>query len=235
MIFSSQLFLLVFLPTFIVIYYIVPSNIKAKNVVALIASVLFFSWGEPVNVFVLILSTLVHYVTASKVITNKKCQDSIKRYSVIILIALDIGLLINFKYLDFIRHIFWSDINSHEQIAQRSIMSFLGISFITFHQISFLVDLYVGRCKLPRLLDYALYIFLFPQLIAGPIIRYHDIGEQFVHRDHNVHKFLHGMLIFSIGLTKKIIVADPLGLMADSVFSLPLVCTVPDISTGKSC
>ncbi|MEJ0063331.1 MAG: MBOAT family O-acyltransferase [Alphaproteobacteria bacterium] len=98
----------------------------------------------------------------------------------------------------------------------------LGISFITFHRISYLVDSYKGRAVPPRgFLDCALYIFLFPQLIAGPIIRYHDIGEQIHDRKHTVEGFLAGFFRFSVGLAKKLIIADPLGLVVDKIFDYP--------------
>jgi alginate O-acetyltransferase complex protein AlgI len=138
-------------------------------------------------------------------------------------ICLDVAVLILSKYLNFITSQVANPLGSlmNLKIEAPNLPLLLGISFITFHRISFLVDSYKGRAIPPRnFIDCALYIFLFPQLIAGPIIRYHDIGNQIHDRKHTAEDFLTGFFRFSIGLTKKTILADPLGLVADKIFGL---------------
>lgn len=221
MVFSSQLFLLAFLPLFLIAYFLAPEKIAIKNRVALLGSVVFFAWGEPVNVFVLAASVAIHYAIARKYIANEESSARLKKTALVGLIALDLCLLINFKYLGFVHDLILNGLDFSAVRSNNYNLTFLGISFITFHQISFLVDLYTRKNKLPRFWDYALYIFLFPQLIAGPIVRYHDIGEQFVFRVISLENFHNGMMFFSIGLAKKILLADPLGLVVDKIFSMP--------------
>ncbi len=138
-------------------------------------------------------------------------------------LSLNILILVLSKYLTFIGQTVSPILHTwfHTNLTLPSLPLILGISFITFHKISYLVDSYQGRSHPPRhFFDCMLYIFLFPQLIAGPIIRYHDIGHQIHERDHSANQFLSGFLRFSIGLVKKILIADTLGITADKVFHL---------------
>jgi alginate O-acetyltransferase complex protein AlgI len=223
MLFTSPIFLFVFLPLFLAAYYLSPRSLHIKNFIALAGSVLFFAWGEPLFVFALIAGTFIDYRVSLAVAQDSPMSPRTKRLLLAAAISLNVAGLIASKYVDFI---VTEIINPLEpwfnlHIKPPNIPLLLGISFITFHRISYLVDSYKGRAIPPRgFFDCALYIFLFPQLIAGPIIRYHDIGHQIHDRDHTVGGFLTGFFRFSIGLTKKLIIADPLGIVADKIFGI---------------
>ena len=221
MLFSSPLFLFVFLPVFLAAYYLSPRSTHIKNLIALTGSIVFFAWGEPLFVFALIAGTFVDYRISLAAAPDSTYSHRTKYWLLVAAISLNVAALIASKYLDFI---VTAIINPLEpwvgfSIKPPNIPLLLGISFITFHRISYLVDSYKGRAIPPRgFFDCALYIFLFPQLIAGPIIRYHDIGQQIHDRNHTVGGFLTGFLRFSIGLAKKLIIADPLGIVAGKIF-----------------
>lgn len=206
---------------FLVVYYLSPRSTHIKNLIALVGSVVFFAWGEPLFVFALIVGTFIDYRVSLVVAPDSIYSQRTKLSFLSVAICLNIAALIASKYLDFIVD---EIINPLEpwfglHIKPPNIPLLLGISFITFHRISYLVDSYKGRAVPPRgFFDCALYIFLFPQLIAGPIIRYHDIGNQIHERNHTVGGFLTGFLRFGIGLTKKLIIADPLGIVAGKIF-----------------
>jgi alginate O-acetyltransferase complex protein AlgI len=220
MLFTSPLFLFVFLPVFIAAYYAVPATSNARNHVALAASVLFFAWGEPLFVFALIAFTYIDYRASLAIAPDSSVSPRLKKVILAAAICLAVAMLIASKYLTFIVAEVLKPQNIKLDVP--NIPLYLGISFITFHRISYLVDSYKGRAVPPRhFLDCALYIFLFPQLIAGPIIRYHDIGSQIQHRTHTVEGFLSGFFRFSVGMAKKLIIADPMGGVADKIFALP--------------
>lgn len=222
MLFTTPLFLFVFLPLFLIAYYLVPNTTTAKNAIALLGSVVFFAWGEPIFVFALLLGTYIDYRASLYIGPEQAMKQAHKKILLSLAIGLNVLILIISKYLTFIcselapsLHI-WFNMN----LAVPNLPLILGISFITFHKISYLVDSYNGRAEPPRhFFDCALYIFLFPQLIAGPIIRYHDIGNQIHEREHSASGFLTGFLRFSVGLIKKLLLADTLGIMADKVFN----------------
>ena len=221
MLFTTPLFLFVFLPVFLTTYYLAPNNPSAKNVVALIGSVLFFAWGEPIFVLVLLIGTYIDYRVSLLIEPSASPSEKYKKIILSTAIILNSLLLICSKYLNFICSQMMAPLDTwlHIKISSPNLPLILGISFITFHKISYLVDSYKGRAEPPRnFFDCALYIFLFPQLIAGPIIRYHDIGSQIHARKHTAGGFLTGFSRFSIGLIKKLLLADPLGQVADQVF-----------------
>jgi alginate O-acetyltransferase complex protein AlgI len=219
MLFTSPLFLFVFLPVFLAAYYGAPATTNARNHVALAASVLFFAWGEPLFVFALIACTYIDYRVSLAIVPAAKGSPRFKKFLLVAAIGFAVAMLVASKYLTFIVS---QVLAPHIKLEGPNIPLFLGISFITFHRISYLVDSYKGRAEPPRhFLDCALYIFLFPQLIAGPIIRYHDIGGQIHARTHTVDGFLSGFFRFSVGMGKKLIIADPMGGIADKVFALP--------------
>jgi len=221
MLFTSPLFLFVFLPLFLTAYYLVPNTTSAKNAVALLGSILFFAWGEPIFVFALLLGTYIDYRVSLLISPETTLQIRYKKLLLTLAISLNVLLLILSKYLTFVCTELAPTLQTwlHVNLAIPQLPLILGISFITFHKISYLVDSYQGRAEPPRhFFDCALYIFLFPQLIAGPIIRYHDIGTQIHQRDHSTQGFLIGFLRFSVGLIKKVLIADTLGIMADKVF-----------------
>ncbi len=235
MLFSSPLFLFVFLPVFLAVYYLSPRSLRVKNFIALVGSVVFFAWGEPLFVFALIVGTFIDYRISLAIAPDSTINPHIKRWLLAAAICLNTAALIASKYVDFIVAEIINPLEPwlHLNIAPPNIPLLLGISFITFHRISYLVDSYKGRAIPPRgFFDCGLYIFLFPQLIAGPIIRYHDIGNQIHARNHTVGGFLTGFFRFSVGLAKKLIIADPLGIVADKIFALPVADLSPAYAWG---
>jgi len=215
MVFSSLIFIFIFFP---IIYF---GNLlisrKYRNIFLLIASLFFYSFGEPKYIFLMLFSILVNYVFGL-LIEDK--SDKKKLWLVLDLI-INLGLLGYFKYFDFLI----STINSIFKcdIAKLNIALPIGISFYTFQSISYIMDLYRGKYKAQRsLLNLALYICLFPQLIAGPIVRYVDVNEQILDRDVTVEKSAEGIKRFIIGLSKKVLIANTLALPVSYVYSLPV-------------
>ena len=221
MLFTAPIFLFIFLPLLLAAYYACSFSLSAQNRIALAGSVLFFAWGEPVFVFALLAGTWIDYCVSLAIAPSAPYAPRTKKWLLAAAIILNVAALIASKYLDFIvTEIIqpWSSV----KLTPPHLPLLLGISFITFHRISYLVDSYKGRAVPPRgFLDCALYIFLFPQLIAGPIIRYHDIGQMIHARSHTVEGFLTGFNRFAIGLAKKLLLADPLGPLVDKIFAFP--------------
>jgi len=224
MLFTSPLFLFAFLPLLLAAYYLAPRSLHVKNAVALAASVIFFAWGEPIFVYLLIVGIYIDYRASLLIAPDSTCSARTKRWILLGALFLNVAALVASKYLNFIVTEIINPLSPvlHLHVNPPNFPLLLGISFITFHRISYLVDSYKGRAVPPRgFLDCALYIFLFPQLIAGPIIRYHDIGHQIHDRTHTLEKFLSGFFRFSVGLLKKTLIADPLGMVTDKVFGMP--------------
>lgn len=220
MVFSSPIFLFCFLPVALLLYYVAPATLK--NIVLLIISLLFYAWGEAGYVSVMLVSIGLNYVSGLLIFKYQENKFISTLYLLLSLI-LNIGILVYFKYYNFILDnidSLFTDVKiSHNQ--QESIHLPLGISFFTFQAISYIVDVY--RKEVPaqkNILNLGLYISLFPQLIAGPIVRYHDIAAQIKDRLHSIDVFSSGVTRFIYGLSKKILIANPLGSVADSVFSL---------------
>lgn len=220
MVFSSIVFLIYFLPLFLLTYYF--ASKKLKNSVILLFSILFYSWGAPTFIFVIIGTTFLdfHLVKWMSKSQNEKERKLLLGLSVFV----NLGLLVYFKYSNF----FIENINSllgafgSAPITWTKLILPIGISFYTFETITYVVDVYRQVHKpLPRFWDYLLYILLFPKLIAGPIIRYHDIAQQLQNRSNNetIDNRLTGFYRFAIGLAKKVILANHLGLHADIIFS----------------
>jgi len=219
-VFSSPIFLFCFLPVALLLYYVAPATLK--NIVLLIISLLFYAWGEAGYVSVMLVSIGLNYVSGLLIFKYQENKFISTLYLLLSLI-LNIGILVYFKYYNFILDnidSLFTDVKiSHNQ--QESIHLPLGISFFTFQAISYIVDVY--RKEVPaqkNILSLGLYISLFPQLIAGPIVRYHDIAAQIKDRLHSIDVFSSGVTRFIYGLSKKILIANPLGSLADSVFSL---------------
>lgn len=212
MIFSSITFLFYFLPIVLGIYYLVPN--KFKNLVLLMASFAFYFYGEPMYVLLMILSIICAYIFGILI-------DKYKNYSKLLLtlfICISIGLLIYFKYINFIIE----NINLwlSNKIDFIYIALPIGISFYTFQMISYVVDVYRGQAKVQKnIFKLAMYISLFPQLIAGPIVRYTTIEKQLENREYTFQKFALGVRRFIIGLGKKVLIADVLGELASTFLS----------------
>ncbi len=202
MVFSSLTFLFLFFPIALIAYYLAADNIK--NYILLIISLLFYAWGEPRYIFLMIFSIVVNYFLGLKVDIDSKTN---RKMWFTISIIFNLVLLIIFKYADFLFGI-------------KGIKLPLGISFYTFQVMSYVIDVYNGDVRAQtRFHDLALYISLFPQLIAGPIVRYQTVERQIDCREHSMDKFAVGVKRFVIGLSKKVILANQLAVVADGVFA----------------
>lgn len=207
MLFSSLTFLMVFLPCTLALYYIVPD--RFKNMVMLIASLIFYAWGEPVYIILMMLSIALNYVCGIN-LGEKEDDLTEKKKSLIFAVVVNLLILGFFKYYGFLV----DSINSilPVNLPYRELPLPIGISFYTFQAISYIVDVYRGNAKVQRnLLNFALYICMFPQLIAGPIVRYVDIEVQLRKREISIYKFGNGAKIFIVGLAKKVILANCIG------------------------
>ena len=217
MVFSSITFLVYFLPVFLLVYHLMPH--KYKNAVILLASIYFYSWGGPKFVFVILGTTFLDFFLVNAM-HNQKTQSAKLKF-LIISLCLNLGLLFYFKYCNF----FIENINAvlGTEISWLKVALPIGISFYTFESLTYVIDVYRGVHKpLKNFWHYQTYILMFPKLIAGPIVRYHDIADQITNREKNYtpEVKLSGFLIFCIGLAKKTIIANTLGMQADAVFKL---------------
>lgn len=224
MLFSSPIFLFMFLPILLIAYFC--ANDRLKNLVLLAFSLLFYAWGEPVYVVVMLCSIAINY-TFGLSMESRRAQASagMKKALLAICVVINIGLLIYFKYTDFfitnINRLFFA--GSENPIPLQNIVMPIGISFFTFQSLSYVIDVYRGEVNAQRnFINVALYVSLFPQLIAGPIVRYKDIDKQIEARSPAFPLFVGGVRRFIIGLGKKVILANTAALIADEVFGLSL-------------
>jgi alginate O-acetyltransferase complex protein AlgI len=220
MVFSSVHFLFLFLPGFLGLYYATPP--RFRNLSALAASLLFCAWGAPQLVFYLAASCAVDY-GASRLLVRFGDRPGWPKRIAGAAIALNLGLLVYFKYANFlVREV--NGFLSHfaiSPVAWSDVALPIGISFFTFHRVSYLVDVYRKVTPPARsFADYLLYILLFPQLIAGPIVRYHEVAGEIAHREHRLELFFEGVTRFVLGLGKKVLLANVLGEVADRVFAI---------------
>ena len=214
MLFSSITFLFYFLPILLIIYFIVPK--KFKNLVLFIFSLFFYFYGEPKYGFLLLLSCIINYIMGSLIDKHRKYG----KIFLIIALVYDIGSLLYFKYLDF----FIENINNifKSEIPLFHIIMPIGISFFTFQTVSYVVDIYNKKVEPSKsFLNFATYVCLFPQLVAGPIVRYETIASELKNRESNFDAFALGVKRFTIGLAKKVLIANLLGEMCTSLASLP--------------
>lgn len=213
MLFSSITFLFYFLPILLIIYFIVPK--KFKNLVLFIFSLFFYFYGEPKYGFLLLLSCVINYIMGSLIDKHRKYG----KIFLIIALVYDIGSLLYFKYLDF----FIENINNifKSEIPLFHIIMPIGISFFTFQTISYVVDVYNKKVEPSKsFLNFATYVCLFPQLVAGPIVRYETIASELKNRESNFDTFALGVKRLTIGLAKKVLIANLLGEMCTSLASL---------------
>lgn len=212
MLFSSMTFIYIFLPVVFIFYLL--SRKEMRNFVLLIASLIFYAWGEPNYLAIMILTIIANYIGAILIDRYEKHRKLL----LFITIAVDLGFLIYFKYFNFIldniNHVFGAHIDFISVIMP------IGISFYTFQAMSYVFDVYRKEVK-PQKNFYklALYITMFPQLIAGPILKYSDIAPQLETREHSFSNVSMGVKRFFIGLAKKMLIANTLGEVADKVFA----------------
>lgn len=214
MVFSSQVFLTVFLPVTVILYYLIPS-LRWKNVLLLACSLVFYAWGEPVYVFLMAASILVNY-SFGRLIHHARHRRAAARSLLILAVLFNLGLLLYFKYFNFLVDSLNKLLSA--SISAREIALPIGISFFTFQGLSYVIDVYredpaeESSFIVQRdFIDLALYIAMFPQLIAGPIVRYHDIQPYLRGRTHSTEQFARGIETFVGGLAKKVLVANVLG------------------------
>lgn len=214
MVFSSGVFLLVFLPiTFIVNLFL---STKQSNIWLLIASLLFYAWGEPFFVFLMILSIIVNWLVG---IGIAKSEGRLKSLILTLGIVFDLGFLGYYKYADFAVSLL-NRLAHHEIMSVPQIALPIGISFFTFQAISYIVDVYRKDTEYSKsVVNVALYIAFFPQLIAGPIVKYRDINQQIEKRQANWVKVSNGFRRFIYGLAKKVLISNVLGLCVDTIYS----------------
>lgn len=220
MLFSSIFFLYFFLPTVLLAHYLVGKNLR--NVLLLLASLFFYTWGETNYVAILLISICVNYVVGLSIKYALKKGKSGRRH-LAIGIFLNLTPLFFFKYYVFIAESLNAIISNQQAIIPTPDIHLpIGISFFTFQAISYIVDVYRGDAEVQKNpLKLALYISLFPQLIAGPIVRYHDIYKQLSNRTVSIEDLKIGVVRFVAGFGKKVLIANNMGSLADHVFSLP--------------
>ena len=222
MTFSSLAFLFVFFPIVFLLYFICP-NKWVRNVLLILASLFFYAFGEPVAVFIMIISVMFNYffglICGEEFWKNSEnrlpVHDILRKTALVSAVILNIGLLFVFKYADF----FLANIGLKRYSLNLALP--IGISFFTFQGLSYVVDVYRDKESVQKnFLSVMLYISFFPQLIAGPIVKYHDIREQLVDREFNVDRIGRGIQRFAFGLGKKVLIAGPMGLVADSIYGM---------------
>ena len=217
MVFSSNIFLFFFLPIFLILYYLTPQ--KFRNYTLLLFSLIFYAYGAPDFILVLVGECVVNYFLVRGMAKN----PSHKRLLCAISILLSLGLLLYFKYANF----FMENFNAvmgwfhKEPVGWMKVALPIGISFFTFQSITYTLDVYRGVTPpSKKLTDYVLYIMMFPQLIAGPIVNYNAVAAQLVSRESTMENRALGFYRFVIGLSKKVLIANTLALYADQVFGM---------------
>lgn len=213
MYFSSLLFLFVFLPAVLAVYYVLPR--RFRNAFLLIANLIFYGWGEPVFIIVMLVSVAVNYFCA--LLIEKKPQR--KKPYLLISLVISLGLLAVFKYTGFAADILRA-LPPFAFLPHIKIPLPIGISFYTFQTLSYTIDVYRGDTKAQKsIVSLGTYISFFPQLIAGPIVRYRDIADQLDGRRENLTQFADGVKIFIVGLAKKVLIANQTGVLWEALRS----------------
>lgn len=216
MVFSSTIFLCVYLPLVLLGYYICPK--KGRNLFLLIVSLVFYAWGEPKYVFLMIFSILVNYIFGRLMDKNRGRQKRMKLL-LVLSVVIDLGLLSVFKYTDFVI----TNINAifGANFDLLNIALPIGISFYTFQAMSYTIDVYRDDVRVQKnLIDFGMYITMFPQLIAGPIVRYADVQDQLADRSVTTVDFSEGVMRFVVGLGKKVLLANQMGAVWSEIYAL---------------
>ncbi len=211
MLFSSMTFIYVFLPIVVLLYLITKKEFH--NPILLTASIIFYAWGEPKYLSIMLLTIIINYFGA---ICIEKYNNNKKAVLILTLLG-NLGFLVYFKYFSFILE----NINGifHSHISIPDVIKPIGISFYIFQAMSYLIDVYREEVKPQKdIYKLALYICLFPQLVAGPIVKYHDVADQITNREVNFEKVSIGVKRFIIGLSKKVLIANTLAVVVDKIF-----------------
>ncbi len=225
MLFSSMIFLWAFLPIVFIVYRLIKNN-TARNYLLLIASLFFYAWGEPKYIILMLVSITINFVFG--LLINRTERLLWRRLALFACIVINLLLLGYFKYFNFFTEIFGA-LAGVEAISFSQIILPIGISFYTFQALSYVIDLYRKKIKVQRnYAKLALYISFFPQLIAGPIVRYEDIEQQMDVRVLTPQKTAYGIKRFVYGLSKKVLIANAMALIVDKIYAV----NVGDLSTG---
>ena len=219
MIFSSVFFIFIFLPLTLVLYFLVPR--AGKNVVLLISSLIFYAWGEPIYIVLMMFSIVYNYISGVEIdYYRNKGNRGKMRFVFWMAVAVNLAVLMFFKYYGFLME----NLNAilPVDIPYKELSLPVGISFYTFQTLSYIIDVYKDNVGVQRnLISFGTYITMFPQLIAGPIVRYSDIEGQLEHRRVTVAKFGNGVAWFLRGLAKKVLLANNIGMAYDAIAALP--------------
>ncbi|MBP3923348.1 MAG: MBOAT family protein [Ruminiclostridium sp.] len=230
MVFSTPVFLFLFLPLTLLIYYVTPK--KGQNLIILLSGLLFYSWGEPIYVVVMLISTMIDYF-AGLIMNKFEGRKAPRTICLIVSLVMNLGLLGVFKYSGFIAE----NINAiaGQQLIDINNMNFfgieflpmnmlpIGISFFTFQSMSYTIDLYMGNVKVQKNpISFAAFVTLFPQIVAGPIVRYDDIARELDDRTINLDLIYEGIVKFIIGLAKKVLIANSIGSLWTTVKAMEM-------------
>ena len=218
MVFTTHIFVFYFLPLFLLIYYKLPN--KWRNLWITLASYVFYGWWEPWFVSLMLFTTIMDFIWG-QIITRPGATQAQRKFAVIACVVTNLTLLGFFKYYIFaaetLNQLF--SMVGGRQFAVMEVVLPIGISFYTFHSLTYIIDLYRGHAQTAKSLSgFSAFVALFPTLVAGPIIRYKTLAEQLRGRDHTVSRFASGICIFVVGFAKKILLANPCGEVADAVF-----------------
>ena len=240
MVFSSNVFLLYFMPIFFLVYFLTPK--KARNYVLLLGSLIFYAWGAPEFIIQLIVSLVANFFLVKWMCKAKNPRA--KHWFCGISVFISMGLLVFYKYGNFTMENLNALIGLTGHAPLERIMLPIGISFFTFQSVTYTVDTYRGiNPPLRKLSDYMLYITMFPQLIAGPIVRYCDVADQIRQRESTMADCLQGFYRFVIGLCKKVLIADVLGMRVDQMLGASaldpsdfgsVMSTIATLDTGSA-
>lgn len=218
MVFSSLLFLFIFLPVFLTVYFILPKNLR--NLILFLASLMFYAWGEPVYVSIMIFSTVLDY-TCGCIIDRFREHKLIPKLGLGLSLIGNLGMLGFFKYADFFISNTNALLGTHWDLLRIALP--IGISFYTFQTMSYTIDLYRGKIQVQKnIIAFGAYVAMFPQLIAGPIVTYATVEKELNHREVTFEDFGLGAMRFIEGLGKKVLIANNIGLLWDQILNTPI-------------
>ncbi len=216
MVFSEPVFMFLFLPVTLLIYYAVP--FRFKNAVLFLTGLFFYSWGEPVYVLIMILSTLIDYL-AGKTMDKFDRNKNVRKIALIVSVVMNLSLLGIFKYSGMLVDTFNAVFSA--SVPNPNLPLPIGISFFTFQSMSYTIDLYRRETKVQKsFISFAAYVSMFPQIVAGPIVRYEDVARELESRKINFDEISRGISIFICGLCKKVLIANSVGELWTSVKAL---------------
>lgn len=231
MVFTSHVFIFYFLPTFLLLYFNFPY--RWRNLLITVASYLFYGWWEPWFVCLMMFTTVADFIWG-RVIAAPGATPWQRKSALVACVATNLGFLAFFKYYMFsveslnrLLGLVGSDL-----LPIMEVVLPIGISFYTFHSLTYVIDVYRGDAKVANsFTDFSAFVALFPDLVAGPIIRYHTLADQLAYREHTIKRFASGIAIFILGFAKKVLLANPAGNVADAVFNTESPCA-PDAWFG---